>query len=312
MKRESCPLCHYAVVTEIAAPPVGIGAEHFAGAKLGLSLCRGCGVRFVNPRPSNELLSAFYDRDDYECHDPNFAAATAPRGEGARLRILREHGAGGALCDFGPGAGHLLRAAKAEGWEVCGVEAGAVARHRLGEEGFTIYPDLLRLPRDLGVRTLTMVHVLEHLTEPLAVLAHVRELLTQFGAGVFYVEVPNADSLRARLAVSPLKPLWTHAPERYLAFPIHLLYFNQRSLRLLLTSAGFRVIEMGTLGLGVEELFAGRANGTGTAAARAESAPPQKQREKPASLLQPAKEFIKSSFSRFRLGENLYAVCRPV
>lgn len=70
MKRSLCPLCHHTNLAELAAPPVGIGAAHFAKIPLGLSLCRNCGVRFVNPRPTDVALARFYDSDGCDCHGP--------------------------------------------------------------------------------------------------------------------------------------------------------------------------------------------------------------------------------------------------
>lgn len=107
MKRSLCPLCHHTNLTELAAPPVGIGAARFGKTPLGLSLYRNCGVRFVNPGPSDVALALFYDSDGYDCHDPAYASATARRGEVARLNFLSRHVAAGRLLDFGPGARHL-------------------------------------------------------------------------------------------------------------------------------------------------------------------------------------------------------------
>lgn len=291
----SCPLCGDRY-KNISAPPVAIGEQHFRDVNLGLSACRGCGVRFVNPRPDDNSLHAFYNSEGYDCHNPLFGSDGK-----VRLQKIQCFIKGGTLCDFGAGAGRLLKLAEAEGWRVCGVEAGRLARERLNADGYFVVNDL----RDLAMTpdALSMVHVLEHLTSPKAILAQVRERLAK--DGVFYVEVPNANSLRAHLASSPLKPLWTNAPEKFLAYPIHLFYFDARSLRPLLEDAGFQILEMGTLGMGVEELFASRPTESGSSEAAV--APTSAQKTPP--RFQFVRRTIKNGFSRFRLGENLYAVC---
>src|ERR1019366_8872591 len=72
--------------------------------------------------------------------------------------------------------------------------------------------------------------------------------------GRLFIEVPNARSLRARLAL----PLLSRAgwfDERYRAFPIHLWYFTASSLRRALEQQGFSVEAEFTSGMGVEELI---------------------------------------------------------
>jgi SAM-dependent methyltransferase len=154
-----------------------------------------------------------------------------------------------------------------------------------------------------------MVHVLEHLPDPGVVLQEVRRILDSSG-GAFFVEVPNANSLRARLALSLFRPLWTAHAERYNAFPIHLQYFNATALRHLLEAHRFRILAIGTLGLGVEELFASPTRPVGTASSSDCTHSPPSQRGSPRRM-QRTRTAVKRVFSTFRLGENLYAVCRP-
>jgi Methyltransferase domain len=288
-----CALCDNPT-QRISAPPVSIGAPFFESQNLGLAACGYCGVRFVFPRPNDESLTAFYNADGYDCHNPTFGSVGQ-----VRLDIVERFTKKGPLCDFGAGAGRLMLTALSNGWEVCGVEAGGIARASLQRQGLHVASNLPEL--GLQPNVMTMVHVLEHMTSPGQTLTEIYNTLP--AGGILYVEVPNADSLRARLANSPLKPFWTHAPERFLAFPIHLFYFNPRSLRSLLQKVGFSVREMGTMGLGVEELF--------------QPSRPQVTSDSSGSMtparslrFQSARNFIKQVFSRFRLGENLYLVAQ--
>ncbi|MFN2316284.1 MAG: hypothetical protein ABR551_07515 [Gemmatimonadales bacterium] len=100
-------------------------------------------MAFTNPRPSEELLLGFYNKDGYDCHDPNFEASIAEHGYSVRLSLVEEFSTKGSLLDFGAGAGHLLRLARQRDWaRVSGVELGDRARQALIEEGFDTFNDL--------------------------------------------------------------------------------------------------------------------------------------------------------------------------
>jgi 2-polyprenyl-3-methyl-5-hydroxy-6-metoxy-1,4-benzoquinol methylase len=274
------------------------------------------------------LLGAFYNTEGYDCHDPAFDAASSPRSDAVRLDLVQSavESRSPFLLDIGPGAGHLLRHARERGWRVAGLEVGRPARERLEQQGVSTYADLDAWHAAAQqADVVTMVHVLEHMTEPAATLQRVHRDALRRG-GVCYIEVPNVDSLRARLAVSFLRPLWRSNAGRYLAFPIHLTYFNHRALRRLLRAQGFEILRMGTLGLGVDELFAlpstgypASRDGRTAPAARISEERGDRARTPSAAdstpvLIAAARRTIgravKSAMSRARLGEHLYAICR--
>lgn len=281
-----CPLCG-GRWKSIPAPPVAIGQSVFSET-FGLARCCSCNARFVNPRPCAEKLERFYNSDEYVCH--NVSAASDPH---VRLDIVERLRQPSSLCDFGCGSGELLRAAQKRGWDVCGIEPGAPRKHL----EFDIYPDLSEMDQQVDV--VTMVHVLEHCPSPADTLFHLRKILKP--NGLIYIEIPNVNSLRARLGGSFLKPLWTHNPERYLAFPIHLFYFHPFSLRKLLIAQGYKTLEIGTMGIGVEELFTSKPIVRSDTASSVSSS-------RNGSRFQFAKNVIKSVLYRSLLGENLYVV----
>jgi len=278
---------------EKPAPPIAIGNEVFHN-HCGLARCSKCKVRFVDPRPSEGELSTFYNTDGYDCHNPMFSSDPE-----IRLEIIERFVKPGTLCDFGAGAGRMLQGARARGWKVCGVEPGR-SRKQLEAQGFNVQEDIARIE---PVDVISMIHVLEHCPSPVDVLSTFRQKLRP--GGILYIEVPNADSLRARLADSFLKPLWTHAPERYLAFPIHLFYFNTFSLTRLLESSGYRIIETGTMGMGVEELFTPAPAPAPAAASGVQS---NGVEATPRASFQPLRKVIKSVMYNLHLGENLYII----
>ena len=288
----ACHLCG-GQSTQIPAPPIAIGNELFHD-HCGLARCSRCKVRFVEPRPAESQLSAFYNTDGYDCHNPMFSSDPE-----IRLNIIDRFKHPGSLCDFGAGAGRLLECARARGWTVSGIEPGR-SREQLETQGFNVQDDVTKIA---PVDVISMIHVLEHCPSPVENLSAFRKKLLP--DGLLYIEVPNADSLRGRLANSFLKPLWTHAPERYLAFPIHLFYFNTFSLTQLLNNCGYRIVEIGTMGMGVEELFApspvtSSGSDSQSTAVEARSAP----------RFRPMRNLIKSAMYNLHLGENLYIIAQ--
>ncbi|HEY7784608.1 MAG TPA: class I SAM-dependent methyltransferase [Pyrinomonadaceae bacterium] len=310
----ACPLCDDRRLKLLPAPPIGIGSEVFApiADQIALNRCLGCHIVFINPRPSEQLLNAFYDRDGYDCHNPHFAANWSEGDLRARFSLLDSYSRGNELLlDVGAGAGHLLRYARRHGWlKVVGVEIGKVAREQLQKEGMTVHEDFDSASDLVGkVDAVTMIQSLEHMPAPQDVLRAIARSLRP--EGVFLVEVPNADSLRARLATSFLRPLWTTNVERYLAFPIHLLYFNAHSLRKLLEQVGFKVLTLGTIGMGVEELRSRPAPSLADKTEQvANTEQPQNEKSNSARIPSGAKQAIKKLTSTLLLGEQLIAVCR--
>ena len=76
-----------------------------------------------------------------------------------------------------------------------------------------------------------MVHVLEHIGQPLKILSKVRELLKQ--DAIFYIEVPNLNT--------PYRNLNKEYFQIY-----HNYYFSEQTLESLLIKSGFEIIKKQT------------------------------------------------------------------
>jgi len=84
--------------------------------------CLGCGLVFINPRPSIERLTTFYSGDTYCCHSATGSASAGAKADYLLNRIAKNLPSGVArtLLDYGAGGGAFLLHARTHGWEVRG------------------------------------------------------------------------------------------------------------------------------------------------------------------------------------------------
>jgi SAM-dependent methyltransferase len=201
---EACPACGSARLFDLDLMPLKRGTD---GPETGfVSGCNACGLVFVNPLPSESDQAAFYspdgawhgdrsdDVDAGACPERATRVEGKPHGTSwSRMFEPMQHQLsvlapprGAAALDFGCGNGKLLDDLKRAGWDTWGVEPAtdlAFDRHHR----LDVVPD--RPMFDLIV----CHHVLEHVTNPLA-------LLRRFAAaarpgGHLLVSVPRLDTL---------------------------------------------------------------------------------------------------------------------
>jgi SAM-dependent methyltransferase len=309
---DCCPICRSTELRDQPAPAAWIGHDYFSPLRgmLGIASCRNCSLAFVAPRPADVDLARFYQQPSYDCHSESYGAEDAADAV-TRLQLLERHTRQDRLLDFGCGAGALLRAAAARGWpKPVGVELGEIVRNRLNAEGIPVYGALTEAVAAAGPPdAITLIHVLEHLADPLGTLRSFHEVLAP--RGVLAVEVPNAASLRALLSDSRANSLFPSPGQRYQAFPIHLSYFNTRSLHRLLSEAGFEVLGTHALGLGVDELLRRPVSDTHPTTAEVplrsglETGDPAQPRR-----FRMLRVGVKNLMSYLRLGEHLFVIAR--
>jgi SAM-dependent methyltransferase len=178
-----------------------------------------------------------YQDDRYYAHWPADATGfpagalklrTFGRCVDALLRFERSPTIPPRLLDIGCAQGQMLEAAKRRGLVPVGLEIspGAEVALRLGFEVYRC--EVQDAPLSAGsFDFVTMVDVIEHVAEPLELLASVRRLLRP--GGLLLLLTPDAASLSARLTGTR----WPHYKVE------HLLYFSRRSLAALLPRCGF-------------------------------------------------------------------------
>jgi SAM-dependent methyltransferase len=161
--------------------------------------CSSCGYIFDNPRPSSDEIHAYYSRPGkYD----GWLEALAPREIlwKRRLDLMRKWKKPGSLLDVGTGIGQFLDVGRDDFTETCGTEisdsAIRIAKERYGLDVF------LGPVEDIDFSNrkfdnITIIHVLEHVDDPRAVIRKCRALLNE--GGMLFIAVPNdIRSIKAR------------------------------------------------------------------------------------------------------------------
>lgn len=221
--------------------------------------CQNCGTTYLNPIPDLDSLKSAYGEALVDLND----GQPPPHGEGASPQYARsvswvsriaralhgylkgrphaaplEIGEGRLIFDFGCLAGDKLVEYQERGWRVAGLDLNQKgierARQLLPEgrfhcgdiEGFT--------PHEL-FDAIRSDNVLEHVADPGAVLARLRNFLLP--GGRIFVMVPNAKALSILLLGKYSINYWV---------PFHLNLFTAQSLAYLLMQSGFADVKVRT------------------------------------------------------------------
>jgi SAM-dependent methyltransferase len=311
----ACPACGDDRFRPLPTPGRWIGPEVFEPlrGRIGLVECRRCRLAFINPRPSPSHLSAFYAGSTYDCHETAGSSSAGAVADHLLERIqphLPEQ-APRTVLDYGAGGGGFLLRMREHGWQAHGLEPGRRGLDACRSAGLAVVADPAQLP-SAYFGLVTFHHVFEHLRDPEAVLATVRRVLAPEGR--LFIEVPNIRSLRARMALPALSAR-TRVDERYRAFPIHLAYYDRRTLVRVLEQAGWQVETSFTLGMGVDEWLirppAARGEPAGHAPQAAADGHRRGRTAGRSSGRRRLRHHVRDAFLGLGLGENLAVIARP-
>jgi 2-polyprenyl-3-methyl-5-hydroxy-6-metoxy-1,4-benzoquinol methylase len=156
------------------------------------------------------------------------------------FEILEQHVQAGKMLEVGPGLGYNMEAAKERGWKAEGLDISDYVTEYLKSTGLDCYKGSLVDCRQITGKydTIFMKHVLEHYKDPFAALTRTRELLED--DGVVQIVVPNAKYRKA------VKLRGRHRFYSYEKNGIeHYVYFDKDTLRRLLESTGFQILQQG-------------------------------------------------------------------
>jgi SAM-dependent methyltransferase len=204
--------------------------------------CPDCRHVFIHPQPIADELAPFYATDYHVYAHPPDPSATADRMIRDRRRNGRLNHAvipsyGGRYLDVGCGLGEFVIAMGRCGAAAEGVEPGLAAVERATAAGARVFHGLLHEAAfpDGSFDSISLVHVLEHTPDPLAVLRECRRILRP--SGELFLGVPNYDALGRR---------WLGREWDGLDVPRHLHHFRAPSIRRLAGRAGLKVEQLTT------------------------------------------------------------------
>jgi 2-polyprenyl-3-methyl-5-hydroxy-6-metoxy-1,4-benzoquinol methylase len=243
MDRARCPGCGDDGATPLM---VARDLQHGLPGEFPVVSCRGCGLVFLSPQPSAEVIARHYPARYYETYASaveRLLAKGRAQEDGYFQRLSRLAGIRSLMSqsertvlDVGCGCGLFLFNMARTGWRTVGLEPSAVAvtfaTERLGLDR-VLRGDLTSLDfpeREFDL--ITMWHVLEHIHDPVGALRRIRPWLRPEAR--LALCVPNIASLQARL----FGRFWFH-----LDAPRHLVHFSPATLEALLARAGFEICE---------------------------------------------------------------------
>jgi 2-polyprenyl-3-methyl-5-hydroxy-6-metoxy-1,4-benzoquinol methylase len=228
---EPCPVCG-----SVDAHPV-VSRRGFSYVR-----CSHCRAVYVSPMPLAEEVARIYQ-------DLPILQATQNSVTGITLamhKVLAPHfrrrlwilgrwlPERGRLLDVGCADGFFLELARADGWEVAGVEISEpMAEETARQLGVPVVTSIEKLPEGAVYDAVTLWEVVEHFREPVAELRRLAQRLRPGGA--LMLSTPNVGHWQAM-----------NAPDAWNLFcpPAHLVLFTDVSLKVALEKAGYSGIRI--------------------------------------------------------------------
>lgn len=229
---DTCNLCH--------SDDVEIVFEQGVAQEGRVVRCRKCNLMYVNPRKRVELHD-YRERGEGEQAGWEVSPSGLERQRNQvrdyrhALNAAVQHAPGGQVLEVGCCTGTLLNELQERGMHCIGVEPNSFAA-RFGRETFGLTIHVATLDElDLDESSFDVVlllHVIEHLTDPISVLRNIRRILRP--GGLLIVETPRYDTLSFRLF---------GRRERNIVDNWHLYFYTTNTLLKSLEEAGFEICE---------------------------------------------------------------------
>jgi SAM-dependent methyltransferase len=220
--------------------------------------CETCGLLFANPRqrvPDIDMIREYDPNWVYEPHADGNKWRVEKESlqvrdyRGTRKFLAQKFPRRGVLVEIGSGLGYLLNSFKSDGWNTLGIEPNAglslAARRELGLDSVAGTLEDARL-EPASVDVATMMHVIEHVPDPMSTFREVLRILKP--CGCFVVETPRYDTLMFKML---------GRRERSLSCDGHIYFFTTQTLARMATSVGFKILRTEYVGrsLTMDRLF---------------------------------------------------------
>lgn len=241
-----CVVCDRRDALEVASCDIRREDAALGLKRLGLARCPGCGLIFVRPQPVFDaqerdlLYGDTYFGAQYMRFYADAAAEPSNESFDERMRLILRHKKSGSLLDIGCAAGGFLAFMRDRGWSVRGVELSSPVSAKARSKGLDVLTgDISSVDLPVGFFDVVCAgDILEHASDPLDFLLRTRSFLKE--DGILYLALPRADSLYYRFYLWLAR--FNH--RNYFVLPHHLWHFSQKSLKALLSRAGWRVLEV--------------------------------------------------------------------
>ncbi|PZX57958.1 class I SAM-dependent methyltransferase [Algoriphagus chordae] len=161
--------------------------------------CTNCGLKFTNPRPTEESIAPYYDFPEYFSHDDKAKNLTQFVYQGVRKYAISQKvkqlnklkPLKGKYLDYGCGTAELLCKAKEEDWIVTGIEPNEKARNLANSKlDGKVYETIQDLPKG-SYDIISLYHVLEHIH---TLRKTIKKLINHLKSdGYIFIAVPNPD-----------------------------------------------------------------------------------------------------------------------
>ncbi len=216
-----------------------------AEAPLNVVKCQECNFVYVSPQPDLDMLCRHYDEQDYY---EDWIKKQMPKRIlmwKERFKDLRQYRPSGRLLDVGCGIGTFLNIAKSGGFDVQGTEiSGYASKYAQEKYGFPVFKGTLEGAGfdSESFDVVTIWHVLEHVSNPKSTIAEIYRLLKP--NGLLVIAVPNVDNF----LMQTLYRLVKRKELKYFSIEdkeLHLYHFSEKTLRVVLESAGFSIVRAG-------------------------------------------------------------------
>ena len=234
-----CNICHADDATILYRPGVAQIQQ--------IVRCNHCGLMYANPRKTPDCI----EMKEWAI-DPNWDVSkeNPQRFEkeilqvrdysGTRAELNRLYPKRGKIVEIGSSMGFLLDSFRKDGWEVLGIDPDMNGcRYASEKNGIPTRVGTLEevgLPGE-SFDVVLMMHVIEHVPDPVQLLTEIRRILVPGGRLV--METPRYDTLMYKLL---------GRRERSLVCEGHIYFFTTDSLRRVYEAAGFKLEKLDYVG----------------------------------------------------------------
>lgn len=209
--------------------------------------CGNCNLIFVWPIPDRKDLKQLYGEEYFNLQKEK-VEITGYRSYQDIMPLLTPYfrkkltragqllGKKGKLLDIGCALGLFLEIAKADGWDVLGLDISSYAVKEVRKRGIkAVNCDLFNAKlKKNSFDLVTIFQTIEHDSNPVRLLREIKRILKP--GGVLIITTPNAKGLPSQL----LGKRWHGWRRRS-----HLFWLDKNNLKLALDTVGLKIIEIG-------------------------------------------------------------------